>query len=107
VVLTVEAQRPDAPDRDTETYGFQWKTIGSLLAAFWVSTILTYLAQEGSSGSDRLWEAVKAAGIVFFGAMFGMRILRGFVGRKWLSSTLTFLVVWVIAFFVWFFVRTQ
>jgi len=99
-----------APSSDAvesqETYGFQWKTIVSGLGVFWVSWLLTYaLGGQGAAGEERGWSSLRAAGWIFFGAMLSMRALRGFVSHRRLSSSATFLVVWVLAFFVWLVVR--
>jgi hypothetical protein len=95
------ARQAPAP-ADGESYGVQWKTIGSLLGVFWVSWIFTYaLAEPASRWQVRAWASLCSAGWIFFGAMMGMRLLRGFVSRRHLSSNATFVVVWVIAFVAW------
>jgi hypothetical protein len=98
----VDPTREAAAPPDGEQYGFQWRTIGSGLAVFWASWILTYLLSEPTpSWQDRMWASLRSALWIFFGAMMGMRLLRGFVSRARLSSNMTFLVVWIVAFGLW------
>ena len=101
---STDRQTTTTEDPEAGTYGVQWKTIGGGLAVFWLSCVVTYfLRDEGADATSRTWAALRDAGIIFLVAMFGMRVLRAFLSRERLSSNTTFLVVWVLAFLVWFF----
>jgi hypothetical protein len=81
--------------------GFQWQTIGPGLVVFGSSIVLTFLFCGGEWDDRRLWTALNAAGLIFIGAMFGMRIARLFVPREHLSLPSLFLTIWAIAFLIW------
>jgi hypothetical protein len=102
----VEERLPvEAGHDEGERYGVQWQNVGPLAIGFLVSWALTYTLGDASlRWGPRARAALWSSLAILLGTMFAMKFLARLVHRSRLASWQVFVVVWAIAFAVWFYV---
>jgi hypothetical protein len=94
----------EAAGEEGERYGVQWQNLGPLAGGFFVSWALTYALGDSSlPWGPRARAALWSSLLILLATMFAMRLLGRLVHHSRLASVQLFVVVWAIAFAVWWY----